>query len=323
MTQKILAILAALFLSLTANAQTSAPPLLLQQSGGTPWVTGKLNCTGALTCTHSGFVSTLSVGSSSVTINTTSPLSGGGTGTTFTLSCPTCVTTSSLGNFVFSGNGVDLSGAAQMTIGAATATSILALNAVKLTTATPSWGVPGIAATGASGIAIETTPAGGNNQYLAMSNATGANSYMFFHIGGLDSDGGLELQGNTSDTASSRFHPNTDNFVQDGTTAKRWSGTFSYWYDLKAGSQLTVSSNTVTPTSGLHHVNGSGGPTIKTIATTNVPTSGNVRLTLIADTATINYDTTGNIGGTLLSGTIPQNTAQDFIWDGTKWYPVD
>lgn len=117
--------------------------------------------------------------------------------------------------------------------------------------------------------------------------------------------------------------PGADNTVSLGEGAHRFSNSYvtnthSSWYDTIKGAQLTVSSNTITPTSGLHHVNATGGVTINTIDTTNVPASSTVELTIIADSGAITLGTT-NIK---VGGAVAQDTAQKLVWDGSFWYLV-
>jgi hypothetical protein len=116
--------------------------------------------------------------------------------------------------------------------------------------------------------------------------------------------------------AASVLAANADNGGFSGSSSVRWTGSYSYWYDVKLGAQLTAAA-TITPTSGLHHV--TGATTITTIATTNVPASGNVYLTLVADGGTITLNTGGNIAA---NSTIAINTQRTFVWDATaaKWY---
>jgi hypothetical protein len=112
--------------------------------------------------------------------------------------------------------------------------------------------------------------------------------------------------------------PQVDNNTSSGASTNRWSASYAYWYDNKLGAQLTAAA-TVTPTSGLHHV--TGATTIDTIATTNLPTSGNVFFTIIADGGTITWSAAGNI---LTAGTVAQNKAATFVFDATaaKWSAV-
>lgn len=112
--------------------------------------------------------------------------------------------------------------------------------------------------------------------------------------------------------------PYTDGMGGSGNVSHRWNNNGSWWYDTKLGAQLTAA-GTITPTVGLHHV--TGATPITTIATTNLPTSGNIRLTIVADSATITWSTGGNIGA---AGTLSQGKAQDFVFDAsaTTWYPV-
>jgi len=101
--KRFLLAIAALLASATASAQT-LPPLrqivvngtpvatpwpVLEFSGGVSYSNDALNKRMVLTISGGG-----GGGGGSVTINTTSPLAGGATGSTFTLSCPTCVVTS-------------------------------------------------------------------------------------------------------------------------------------------------------------------------------------------------------------------------------------
>lgn len=113
------------------------------------------------------------------------------------------------------------------------------------------------------------------------------------------------------------IYPLVDNSSHVGAAANRWHDVYSYWYDVAVGAQLTAAA-TITPTSAVHHV--TGATTITTIATTNLPTSGNVELKIIADGGTITFGTGGNIA---VGTTIAINTWREFFWDNTqaKWYP--
>src|SRR5256885_9480281 len=89
----------------------------------------------------------------------------------------------------------------------------------------------------------------------------------------------------TIGASSGLFLPATDNTILLGSPGARWTNVGSYWYDHKIGAQLTAAA-TITPTAAIHHV--TGATTINIIATTNLPTSGNVFLTIIAD-STVNF----------------------------------
>lgn len=113
--------------------------------------------------------------------------------------------------------------------------------------------------------------------------------------------------------------PQTDNSGQVGRpdTSKRFNSFSSYWYDAKLSTAL-ASAATITPASCLHHVTGT--TTISTIATTNLPTSGNVSLTLIFD-GVAPWNAAGNIAVAGTPTTV--GTAVTFQYDATaaKWYP--
>jgi hypothetical protein len=119
--------------------------------------------------------------------------------------------------------------------------------------------------------------------------------------------------------AASVLAANADNGGSSGSASVRWTASYSYWYDLKRGAQLTAAA-TITPTSGLHHV--TGATPITTIATTNVPASGNVYLTLVADAGTITLNTGGNLAA---ASTIAINTQRTYVWDATaaKWFAAN
>lgn len=112
--------------------------------------------------------------------------------------------------------------------------------------------------------------------------------------------------------------PRVDSTYWLGANGLRWNSVFSAWHDTKEGAQLTAAA-TITPTSGLHHI--TGATAVTTIATTNLPSGGNVFLTLIADSATITFNTGGNIGA---SATLSQGQSITFVWDNTAttWYPI-
>lgn len=119
------------------------------------------------------------------------------------------------------------------------------------------------------------------------------------------------------------LRPHQDNLSNSGVASvpARWIQTASYWYDTKVGAQLAAAS-TITPTSAVHHV--TGATTINIIATTNVPASGNVYITLIAD-STINLGSSASAGGIKIAPTaITSGKAMTFFLDqGTSlWYPV-
>jgi hypothetical protein len=106
-----------------------------------------------------------------------------------------------------------------------------------------------------------------------------------------------------------------------GSSAAHFNAAYFDWYDTKLGAQLPVAANTITPTSGLHHVDGTGGPTINTIAVTNVPAGANTMLMLIADVGNVILGAAGNIK---VGGTINVNTGQMLVYDQNAgfWYLV-
>jgi hypothetical protein len=120
---------------------------------------------------------------------------------------------------------------------------------------------------------------------------------------------------NRVQVSTTAIYPTTDGGMLNGGTSNRWNGVFSEYVDTKLGAQLTAAAS-VTPTTGFHHV--TGATTIDTIALTNFV--GNPTLTLVADGGTITWSAAGNI---LSAGTITQDKAQTFYYDGTatKWVP--
>ncbi len=80
---------------------------------------------------------------------------------------------------------------------------------------------------------------------------------------------------------------------------------------------LTISSNTITPTNGIHHV---GAGLIKTIAVPSGFTSGTI---YVIPDAAFSYDGTGNIvlpvgGGRAVVGRVMSFT---YSSSSSKWYP--
>jgi len=80
-----------------------------------------------------------------------------------------------------------------------------------------------------------------------------------------------------------------------------------------SSSVLTISTNVIAPTSGVHHV---GAGLVKTIT---VPASCSPTCTIaIVPDAAFTTDTTGNVG---LASTATTGRLMIFAWDGTKWWP--
>lgn len=104
-----------------------------------------------------------------------------------------------------------------------------------------------------------------------------------------------------------------DNDTVLGTTALQYAQAWSYLYGTKKGGALSVASNTIVPTSGIHHV---GAGLIKTIT---VPLAGAFvgSIVLIPDAA-FTYDNTGNIVGG--AGLAIVNQPMTATFDGTSWY---
>ena len=81
-------------------------------------------------------------------------------------------------------------------------------------------------------------------------------------------------------------------------------------------SALTVTTNTIAPTSLIHQL---GAGLIKTIT---VPaTWGATGFLLLLPTAAFTYDATGNILVPAGGGTAVVNKVMVVVWDGTKWTP--
>lgn len=85
---------------------------------------------------------------------------------------------------------------------------------------------------------------------------------------------------------------------------------------LSTTSVLTISSNTIAPTSVIHHV---GAGLIKTI-TVPVTCTPTCQIQIVPDAA-YTYDATGNIVLPAGGGTAVINRLMIFFWDGTKWNP--
>lgn len=117
------------------------------------------------------------------------------------------------------------------------------------------------------------------------------------------------------------FAPSADNSYTFGIAANRVKASYNYWYDTKMGAQLTAAA-TITPTSAIHHV--TGATTINIISNANLPTSGNVSVTLIADSA-ITFGTSASAGGIKVApAALAINKAMTFVYDSatTFWYAV-
>ncbi len=124
-----------------------------------------------------------------------------------------------------------------------------------------------------------------------------------------------------SQFSTTSYRPSNDGTQSLGIDGARWQAAMVRWHDTGRGAQLTAAS-TITPTTGLHHV--TGATTINIIAATNVPSSGNVYLTLIADTA-ITLGSSGSAGGIKTApAALAQDKAITLVYDSatTFWYVV-
>jgi len=129
-----------------------------------------------------------------------------------------------------------------------------------------------------------------------------------------------DVSGSTKlELASSALRPGSDLAIGSGTASRNWNGSFSAYYSMKIGAQLTAAA-TITPTTGKHHV--TGATTIDTVAFTNFEASSNPRFCMVADSALITWSAAGNVAA---AGTVAQNLAKCFEYDATatKWYPQD
>lgn len=120
--------------------------------------------------------------------------------------------------------------------------------------------------------------------------------------------------------------PKSDNTIILGSNNARWKyGYFvnlcSGWFDTIKGAQLKIDNDySITPTSGLHHVDSTEKANINTINLIYMPQNANVELVLIADGGDITFGKKqGNIKS---SGSIAKDTACKFIWDGLFWYSI-
>ncbi|HJU23077.1 MAG TPA: hypothetical protein VJ891_11270 [Casimicrobiaceae bacterium] len=129
--------------------------------------------------------------------------------------------------------------------------------------------------------------------------------------------GSLAIKGNGSVLPSDGAGGYSDNVEAIGSPSNHFKSFSGYWYEAKVGAQLTAAA-TITPTSCIHHV--TGATTISTIATTNVPSGGNVLLFLIADSA-FTTSTGGNIA---VGSSVAINKLLVLVWDNTaaKWFPI-
>lgn len=100
-------------------------------------------------------------------------------------------------------------------------------------------------------------------------------------------------------------------FVQSGDGAVRAS-----FYNSSTISTLTFSTNTIAPTSAIHHL---GAGLIKTI-TVPVTCTPTCVISIIPDAA-YTYDNTGNVTVPVGAGLALISKVMTFTWDGTKWNP--
>jgi len=121
--------------------------------------------------------------------------------------------------------------------------------------------------------------------------------------------------------ANNYLEPSGDNAYTFGNNTNRVKASYMYWRDYKLGAQLTAAS-TITPTCALHHV--TGATTINLIALTNVPSTSNVSITLIAD-STITFGSSASAGGIKVAPgtTLTSGKCMTFVLDQATslWYP--
>lgn len=233
---------------------------------------------------------------SRITINTTAPLSGGGTASTFTLSCAGCFQVWPITN-----------GTATNTYTSAKATGASNIGHVFDTTNNPST-ILELRSQTVKQLRIDNT--GEIYTDGGIFNSTG-------QIGVYPYLGLIRVFGGD-------FAPNANELRSLGFAANRWLSVWAKWYDTDLGAVLTAAS-TITPTGGLHHV--TGATVINIISTANLPvTSGNFVITLIADT-TINIGSSAAAGGIAVAPTVSAivaNHAISFQYDNATalWYPL-
>ncbi len=113
-------------------------------------------------------------------------------------------------------------------------------------------------------------------------------------------------------------YPNAANTYDNGLNGSEWRSVAAYWHETPNGNALTISSNTITPTTALHSITSGG--LVKTIT---VPKSGNFSgsIKIHATVGGVTYDGTGNILVPSGGGSITQDRMWEVTWNGSKWVP--
>ncbi len=218
MIRRILAALAVIGLFAPAPAQGQSSPIRqaytrVLDEGGTLPQQSTLNCVGAgIVCAddagHRRTTITVS-GAASVTLNTTSPLGGGGSGSSFTLTCTSCVATA---RSVISGAG--LSGGGDLS---ADRTLTLKLNA--------SGGLSKSLGTGNDELGIST--GGVSNAMLASSSVTISTSSPLGGGGSVSLGGTLTLTCATCATTGASYLPGTSTTYDLGSGSYAWRAVYA------------------------------------------------------------------------------------------------
>lgn len=127
-------------------------------------------------------------------------------------------------------------------------------------------------------------------------------------------DGDLVLgAGNYPGVEAIRVAKDTDLVTINGLTVDS-GGVVSAPLDA-FGADISLATNTLTPTNKVHNWTGTG--LLKTLTVPAWAKPGDV-IRLIIKSATPTVDTSQNIGK---ASTLVVNTHIDYLWDGTKWWP--
>ena len=326
-----------------ATANSIAGSSALTFTGGNALTVGPVGGTGYIAGPSAGgltLLSDLAVGNSSITLNPTTGVTIGFSGTSIALGSGAAVTgllrlvsnasTPTLagqlafdgtnfkystngstwtnfggggatGNFTFASNTADLAASGAMTIGSTNTTGITLGGSGGTTIAT-----------GANSISL--TPGTSNN--IVASNsilnlftaATNGFSIQSTGIYSLFGGATIYVQDGTG------IYPNTDLTRTSGTPTNRWSSVSAGLYVEAVGTAI-ASAATIAPTRGITHITGTAA-----VATITVPVSGFTgTITLIPDGA-FTTTTAGNIA---LASTAIVNRMMRMTYDSgtSKWYP--
>ena len=276
-------ILALLILSAVAEAQ-HRPPINYIYANGTPLATPRsaLNFQGTLTDDPVNKWTTIAIGGS-VTLNTTSPLGGGGTGNTFTLTCTLCV----LNTRTFSTTGGILGG------GDLTADRSLSIDQTNFA---PTWGAQHIFSTVPQALGM-TAQSVNQMQFKTayFDNSTGIPSFNIWAPGGGPNNFILALSQDASNFKIWSFTGSASG--GPAINAYNGSGTFqgSLWFNTN-GNGLTSSGSGVikslgTPTIPWDWVNAK----VYHGAQQNISATGATSITVAGNGETIRITPTGNI----------------------------